>query len=98
MGRTIDPRFFKIYYGSKYIGTLEQLQGRAGKKAADPATVGRRRCHQLLGIGRNATVAEIRAAYRRSALKNHPDRGGDQEMMAKINAAYEEALRLATRA
>lgn len=46
----------------------------------------------ILGISKNANEEEIKKAYRRLALKYHPDRGGDKEAEAKfkeINSAYE---------
>lgn len=47
----------------------------------------------LLGVARNATDAEIKAAYRKAAMKHHPDRNpGNKEAEAtfrKINGAYE---------
>lgn len=46
-----------------------------------------------LGINKNASAKEVRAAYLRLAKKNHPDMGGDAETMKRINAAYEEAQR-----
>ena len=42
---------------------------------------------QVLGVGANATEAEVSAAYRRLAMEHHPDRGGDPSQMARINAA-----------
>ena len=36
-----------------------------------------------------ATLDELKAAYRKAALENHPDRGGDTATMQRINAAYE---------
>jgi molecular chaperone DnaJ len=48
--------------------------------------------YQVLGIDRNADEAEIRKAYKRRALKYHPDRNpGDpkaQDRMKEINEAY----------
>lgn len=48
--------------------------------------------YTILGLNTNATASEIKAAYRRLALKYHPDKnpGSDAaaEMMKKINAAY----------
>ena len=34
----------------------------------------------------------IKAAYRKQALKHHPDRGGDNAMFIKIHRAYQELL------
>jgi len=39
------------------------------------------------------TVQEVKAEYRRLAMKNHPDLGGDVTVMQVINAAYESALK-----
>ena len=35
------------------------------------------------------TLEELKAVYRKLAMKNHPDVGGDTETMQKINAEYE---------
>lgn len=52
---------------------------------------------QVLGVSSHATRAEIDAAYRTLAMKSHPDRGGSDSEMARINAArdrgYEDAPR-----
>jgi len=45
--------------------------------------------YDLLGVKKSATPAEIKKAYRKAALKNHPDRGGDAELLQKINEAHE---------
>ena len=36
---------------------------------------------------------ELKAMYRKLAMKNHPDRGGDEEVMKAINAEYDKALK-----
>ena len=41
----------------------------------------------LLGLNRHYTIAELKAAYRRLANEHHPDHGGSNEEMQKINAA-----------
>jgi DnaJ family protein A protein 2 len=37
----------------------------------------------------NSSVKEIKKAFRKSAMKNHPDRGGDEEVFKRINEAHE---------
>ena len=59
--------------------------------------------HDVLGVERDASAAQIKAAWRRLARRHHPDlTGGDgpaaraaTRQMAEINAAY-ELLRLGT--
>ena len=45
-----------------------------------------------LGLGPDASSEEIRAARRRLAKVNHPDQGGDQGAMQRINEAADAAL------
>ena len=45
--------------------------------------------YAVLSVPRNAALAEIKKAYRRLALKHHPDKGGDESMFKIISAAYE---------
>ena len=50
--------------------------------------------HAILGVARDASPAEIKAAYRRLAWELHPDRcGGDAakaERMKEVNWAYQQ--------
>lgn len=45
--------------------------------------------YEALGVPKTATAAEIKKAYRKLALKNHPDKGGDPELFKQITVAYE---------
>lgn len=45
--------------------------------------------YEILGLQRGASKDDIRKAYRRLAMKEHPDKGGDAEKFKKISEAYE---------
>lgn len=45
--------------------------------------------YKVLGVNENATPEEIKKAFRKASLKNHPDRGGNKEEFQKINGAYQ---------
>jgi DnaJ family protein A protein 2 len=45
--------------------------------------------YKLLGVEKNASDGEIKKAFRKLAMKNHPDRGGDENLFKEINEAYE---------
>lgn len=50
---------------------------------------------EILGINPGATEGEIIAAYRRQAMRAHPDRGGTDAQMAEINSARDSLLKMA---
>jgi DnaJ-class molecular chaperone len=45
--------------------------------------------YDILGVSKSATADEIKRAYRKLALKHHPDRGGNHDEFTKINEAYQ---------
>ena len=45
--------------------------------------------YQTLGVNRNSTPEELKQAYRKLAMKHHPDRGGNEAEFKKINEAYD---------
>ncbi len=55
------------------------------------------RSHEVLGVEPGATPAEVSAAFRRFALRNHPDRGGDPEHFRTGVDAYRCLLAAAGR-
>ena len=47
--------------------------------------------HETLGVPPNADAGKIRHAWARLAHAHHPDKGGTQAQMARINEAHEQA-------
>jgi len=45
--------------------------------------------YEILGVGKNASADEIKKAFRRLAVKHHPDRGGNETDFKEVNEAYE---------
>lgn len=49
--------------------------------------------YEILGISPEASNDEVRLAYKRAAMKHHPDRGGDPTEFAKVKQAFEALQR-----
>lgn len=45
--------------------------------------------YNLLGVDKKATTDEIRKAFRKKALKEHPDKGGDPDKFKTLSHAYD---------
>lgn len=48
--------------------------GRKEEKSIDNS-----KFYNLIGVDKSATTDEIKKAFRKKALKEHPDKGGDSE-------------------
>jgi len=57
--------------------------GRAPKKSDNT------RYYQVLGVPKEASQDDLKKAYRKAAIKNHPDKGGDPEKFKELAQAYE---------
>lgn len=60
--------------------------GRARRPATDVDTT---KLYETLGVEKSADEKEIKKAYRKLAVKHHPDKGGDEHKFKEISAAYE---------
>ncbi|OMO59019.1 hypothetical protein CCACVL1_25157 [Corchorus capsularis] len=57
--------------------------GRAPKKSDNS------RYYEILGVPKKATQEDLKKAYKKAAIKNHPDKGGDPEKFKELAQAYE---------
>ncbi|GKY99830.1 hypothetical protein MPSEU_000936800 [Mayamaea pseudoterrestris] len=62
--------------------------GRRGG-GADPRAADTTKLYETLGLKKTCTPKDIKTAYRKLAMTNHPDKGGDEHKFKEINAAYE---------
>ena len=54
-----------------------------GGRGAPSGPVDNKEFYELLGVEKDASEAEIKRAYKKGALKHHPDKGGDPETVRK---------------
>lgn len=76
--------------GIERWGSSDMLDRAFTGFAALPAP-GVRNWWEVLGVEQSADHGTIKARFRELARTQHPDNGGSHEMMAEINAAYQEA-------
>jgi DnaJ family protein A protein 2 len=63
--------------------------GMPGKGGGRGGKVDTTKFYKLLEVDKDSTEAEIKKAYRKLAVKHHPDKGGDPEKFKEITRAYE---------
>lgn len=51
--------------------------------------VDNKKFYELLGVDQKASQDEIKKAFRKKAMKEHPDKGGDTDKFKELNIAYE---------
>ncbi|XP_057421230.1 uncharacterized protein LOC130715175 [Lotus japonicus] len=58
--------------------------GRAPPKKSDST-----RYYDILGVSKTVSQDDLKKAYKKAAIKNHPDKGGDPEKFKELAQAYE---------
>jgi DnaJ family protein A protein 2 len=83
-----------MFFGGGRGGGFDPFEGMGGGFPGGPpgrkrGPVDNQKYYKLLQVEQNATEAEIKKAYRKMAIKHHPDKGGDPETFKSITTAYE---------
>lgn len=73
------------------VGKVEQFF--KGFEQLPPAT-SKPRWAIILEVDANATINQIKAAYRARSQQCHPDRGGTRQQWDELQAAYQEAMQV----
>ena len=75
-------RFLSVLLLLAFVASMATVAAATASASAE-----RRDLYEVLGVERNATARALRTAYRRLALEHHPDQGGCEETMARLNHA-----------
>lgn len=68
-------------FGDEHFG---RRGGGGSKKDADTS-----KFYEVLEVSKESSTGEIKKAYRKLAIKHHPDKGGNPETFKEISRAYE---------
>lgn len=80
-----------MFFGGDPFEHFAHHGGGGSGRARRPggADVDTTKLYETLGVEKTADAKEIKKAYRKLAVKHHPDKGGDEHKFKEINAAYE---------
>jgi hypothetical protein len=88
-------KYFKMFFGGAGGFPFDEDEdggfpgmGGPGMRRGPPKEVDNKKLYEILGVEKEATMDQIKKAYRKLAIKCHPDKGGDPEKVSdnqKIN-------------
>lgn len=99
-----NPQKFSEYHAGR-TSQEQEAAGRAREQAREKARESggssRRRDrweyaekpNEILGVAANASISDVRAAFRKLAAQHHPDVGGDPSMFIKAKDAHDQMMR-----
>ena len=73
--------------------SLENLMERSRARLQFPRMPAETSPYQVLGIDPSAADNQVRTAYKFLAHRLHPDHGGSNQAMARLNQAYDQIAR-----
>ena len=68
------------------------MGGMGGGRRGPPKEVDNKKLYEIIGVPKEATMEQIKKAYRKLAIKHHPDKGGNTEKMQEITVARDTIL------
>lgn len=79
--------FFENMFGGGFPGGFSHPGGGESDEEVD-----NNEFYELLGVDKDADQKKIKTAFRKMAMKHHPDRGGDEEHFKKIELAKDTLM------
>jgi hypothetical protein len=75
------------FEGMGGMGGMPGMGGMGG--GGGPPKSDNTKFYKTLGVEKDASESEIKKAYKKLAIKHHPDKGGDPETFKELSHAYE---------
>jgi hypothetical protein len=64
------------------------MGGGMGGRRGPPKEVDNKKLYEIIGVEKTATMDQIKKAYRKLAIKHHPDKGGDEKKVSGFSRFY----------